>query len=280
MAQNPAGPMSSGPAGSNQPERVFDLDTSIAHPARVYDYWLGGKDNFAADREAAEQVIAANSQVLPGVRANRAFLGRAVSYLAGEAGVRQFLDIGTGLPTVDNTHEVAQRTAPDSRVVYVDNDPIVLAHARALLTSMPEGRTAYVDADLRDTGTVLSGAARTLDFGEPVAVMLLMILQYIPDSEDPWGIVRRLLDAVPSGSYLVVSDTAADIDAEAVAESARRYNQRLGGVRQTRRTKEEFTEFFAGLELIEPAVVPLPEWRATAKPGQRIPAYAAIGRKP
>jgi hypothetical protein len=275
MTQDPVRPMGSSPS-----ERAFDLNINIAHPARVYDYWLGGKDNFAADREAAEQVIAANPQVLPGVRANRAFLGRAVRYLAGDVGIRQFLDIGTGLPTVDNTHEVAQRTAPHSRVVYVDNDPIVLAHARALLTSTPEGQTAYVDADLRDTGAVLAGAARTLDFGEPVAVMLLMILQYIPDSEDPWGIVRTLLDAVPAGSYLVLSDTAADIDSEVVAESARRYNQRLGGVRQTRRTMAEFTEFFAGLELVDPGVVPLPRWRGTPKPGQNPSAYAAVGRKP
>jgi hypothetical protein len=213
------------------------------------------------------------------VRANRAFLGRAVRYLAGEAGVRQFLDIGTGLPTADNTHEVAQQVAPQCRVVYVDNDPVVLAHARALLTSTPEGVTAYVDADLRDTGKVLRGAAATLDFSKPVAVLLLMILQYIPDPDDPWGIVARLLDAVPPGSYLVVSDTAADIDTEAVAESARRYNQRLGSLRQTRRTRTEFARFFEGLDLVEPGVVPLPGWRAQASPGQNIPAYAAVGRK-
>jgi hypothetical protein len=274
MANDSGGPRAWGPTG-----RAFELDVSVAHPARVYDYWLGGKDNFAADREAAEQVIAANPQVLPGVRANRAFLGRAVRYLAGEQGIRQFLDIGTGLPTVDNTHEVAQQVAPECRVVYVDNDPIVLAHARALLTSTPEGETAYVDADLRDTGKVLEGAAATLDLGQPVAVMLLMILQYIPDRDDPWAIVRQLLDAVPAGSYLVVSDTAADIDADVVAESARRYNQRLGAVRQTRRTKDEFTRFLAGLELVEPGVVPLPEWRAITARGNHIPAYAAVGRK-
>ena len=259
--------------------KAAELDTTVAHPARVYDYWLGGKDNYAADREAAEQVIAANPHVLPGVRANRAFLGRAVRYLAQEAGIRQFLDIGTGLPTADNTHEVAQRVAPACRIVYVDNDPAVLLHAQALLTSTPEGATAYVDADLRDTGAVLAGAAATLDFGKPVAIMLLMILQYIPDAQDPWGIVARLLDAVPSGSYLVISDTAADIDAEVVAESARRYNQRLGGVRQTRRTHAEFSRFFDGLDLVEPGVVPLPEWRALANPGKRAPAYAAVGRK-
>jgi O-methyltransferase involved in polyketide biosynthesis len=268
------------PTTSTRPGGAAKLDISVAHPARVYDYWLGGKDNFAADREAAEQVIAANPNVLPGVRANRAFLGRAVRHLAGEAGVRQFLDIGTGLPTVDNTHEVAQQVAPQCRIVYVDNDPIVLSHARALLTSTDDGATAYVDADLRDTGTMLAGAAATLDFSEPVAVMLLMILQYIPDEDDPWGIVGRLLDAVPPGSYLAVSDTAADIEAEAVAESARRYNQRLGSVRQTRRTKEEFARFFDGLDLVEPGVVPLPEWRAAANPSHRVPAYAAVGRKP
>ena len=260
--------------------RDLGIDSTTPHIARVYDYWLGGKDNFAADREAAEQMIAANPAVLPGVRANRAFLGRAVRYLAEEARIRQFLDVGTGLPTVDNTHEVAQQIAPDSKVVYVDNDPIVLAHARALLTSTPDGDTAYVDADLRDTAKVLEGAARTLDFSRPVAVMLLMILQYIPDSDDPWGIVTRLLEAVPSGSYLVVSDTAADIDAEIVAEAARRYNQRLGPVRQTRRTRGEFAEFFKGLELVDPGIVVLPEWRTRPRPDQHIRAYAAIGRKP
>jgi len=267
------------PTASSRPGGGAKLDTSVAHPARVYDYWLGGKDNYAADREAAEQVIAANPHVLAGVRANRAFLGRAVRYLAGEAGIRQFLDIGTGLPTADNTHEVAQQVAPACRIVYVDNDPIVLTHARALLASTPEGATAYVDADVRDTGTVLEGAAATLDLRKPVAVMLLMILQYVPDPEDPWGIVARLLEAVPSGSYLVVSDTAADINSEAVAESARRYNQRLGSVRQTRRTRAEFARFFAGLDLVEPGVVPLPQWRALASPSQRIPAYAAVGCK-
>jgi hypothetical protein len=264
-------------AGSGGAAKV---DTSVAHPARVYDYWLGGKDNFAVDREAAKQVIAANPNVLPGVRANRAFLGRAVRYLAGEAGIRQFLDIGTGLPSVDNTHEVAQQVAAECRVVYVDNDPIVLSHARALLTSSPDGATAYVDADLRDTRTVLREAAATLDFSQPVAVMLLMILQYIPDEDDPWGIVGQLLDAVPAGSYLAVSDTAADIEAAAVAESARRYNQRLGQVRQSRRTRAEFARFFDGTELIGPGVVPLPEWRAIASPRHRVPAYAAVGRKP
>ena len=159
------------------------LDTSVPHIARVYDYWLGGKDNFPADRELAEQFIATDPSVIAGVRSNRAFLGRAVHYLVAEAGIRQFLDIGTGIPTANNTHEVAQRAAPSARVVYVDNDPIVLAHARALLTGHPAGATDYIDADLRDTGTILDAAARTLDFSQPVAVMLVGVLHCIPDED-------------------------------------------------------------------------------------------------
>ena len=207
---------------------LASFDTGVAHPARVYNYWLGGKDNYAADRETAEQAVAANPNILPGVRANRAFLRRAVQYLAGEAGIRQFLDIGTGLPTADNTHEVAQAIAPDSRIVYVDNDPIVLAHARALLTSTPEGATAYVQADARDSGTILAEAAKTLDFSQPIAVMFLMILQYIPDEGEPQQIVARLMDAMPPGSYLVHSDTTGDIDADRVATATARLNARLG----------------------------------------------------
>jgi SAM-dependent methyltransferase len=255
------------------------LDTSVAHPARVYDYWLGGKDNFAADREAAEQVIAANPNVLPGVRANRAFLGRAVRYLAGEAGIRQFLDLGTGLPTVENTHQVAQATAPDARIVYADNDPMVLTYARALLTSTPEGATAYLQADIRDTDKVLAGAAETLDFSQPVAVMALMILQYVPDQDDPWDIVRRMLDRLAPGSYLTVSDTVRDIDTGRVTEGTARLNQRMGPTRLTLRSRPEFKRFFDHLEMVEPGIVPLPEWRA---PGSEypIPCYAGMGRKP
>src|ERR1022692_1796984 len=177
------------PAGENPAA----FDTSVAHMARVYDYWLGGKDNFAADREAARQAIAANPGILTDVRANRAFLAHAVRYLAGECGIRQFLDIGTGIPTANNTHGVAQSVAPDCRVVYVDNDPVVLSHARALLTSDPAGVTDYIDADLRDTREILDGAARTLDFSRPVAVTLLAILHLIPDSDDPRGIVATLI---------------------------------------------------------------------------------------
>jgi S-adenosyl methyltransferase len=267
------------PAGDPSENAQVKLDTTVAHPARVYDYWLGGKDHFPVDREAAEQVIAANPTVLPGVRANRAFLGRAVRYLAGEAGIRQFLDLGTGLPTAQHTHQVAQAIAPDARIVYVDNDPMVLAHARALLTGAPEGATAYVPADIRDTEKVLAGAAETLDFGEPVAVMALMILQYIPDADDPWEIVRRILGPLPAGSYLTVSDTVRDIDTDRVTEGAARLNERMGQTRLTLRTRSAFERFFDNLEMVEPGIVPLPEWRA---PGSEhpIPCYAGMGRKP
>jgi hypothetical protein len=269
------------PAGDPDPEEdpQVTLDTSVAHPARVYDYWLGGKDNFAVDREAAEQVIAANPNVLPGVRANRAFLGRAVRYLAGEAGIRQFLDLGTGLPTAENTHQVAQATAPDARIVYADNDPMVLTYARALLTSTPEGATAYLQADIRDTDKVLAAAAETVDFSKPVAVMALMILQYVPDEDDPWSIVRRLLDPLAPGSYLTVSDTVRDIDTGRVTEGTARLNQRMGPTQLTLRSQPEFERFFDNLHIVEPGIVPLPEWRAAGSE-YPIPCYAGMGRKP
>ena len=178
---------------------IDGIDTSVAHPARVYDYWLGGKDNFAADREAAERVLAATPGLRFRVQANRAFLARAVRYLAGEAGIRQFLDIGTGIPAANNTHEVAQSVAPDSRVVYVDNDPIVLVHARALLASSPQGSTQYVEGDLRDSGPILNAAAATLDFAQPVALMLLGIMHLISDSEEPYRIVAALMERAAVG---------------------------------------------------------------------------------
>jgi S-adenosyl methyltransferase len=258
------------------------LDTGVPHIARVYDYWLGGKDNFAADRQAAEQVIATAPQVMTSVRAQRAFLGRAVHYLADDAGTRQFLDIGTGLPSANNTHEVAQRLAPESRVVYVDNDPIVLVHARALLTSDPEGATAYLDADLRDTGRLLTEAAGTLDFGQPVALMLLGVLHCIPDDDDPHAIVASLLAAVPAGSYLVVAHPASDIAAEQMARSSRDYNERAAAP-VTMRTHAEVCRFFEGLELVEPGVVQVHRWRpGTSDPGQdrELANYGGVGRKP
>jgi hypothetical protein len=266
------------PSGSAAEPPSFDI--TIAHPARVYDYLLGGKDNYEADRETAEQAIAAAPNILEGVRANRAFLRRAVQYLVGEAGIRQFLDVGTGLPTADHTHEVAQAIAPESRIVYVDNDPIVLAHARALLDSRPEGATDYIDADARDTDTILREAARTLDFSQPVAVMALLVLQYIPDSDGPRQVVSRLMDAVPSGSYLTISDTTRDIDASRVAGAASRLNAGMGPTRLTLRTRAEIAGFFDGLDLVEPGLVPLPQWRSRTSLATPIPAYAGIGRKP
>jgi SAM-dependent methyltransferase len=265
-------------------ENPFSLDVSVAHPARIYDYWLGGKDNFAADRAAGDKVIELRPEIVPGVRANRRFLGRAVRYLAAEAGVRQFLDIGTGLPSANNTHEVAQDAAPDARIVYVDNDPIVLTHARALLASTPEGKTSYLSADLREAPTILAGAAETLDFARPVALLFLMTLQYIPDSDDPHALVRRYLDALAPGSYLALSDPVMEGDDKVLTESARRMNQGMGGrVTQTRRPPTELARFFAGLEILDPGLVPLNRWRPGAdEPAfdRDIPAMAAIGRKP
>jgi hypothetical protein len=203
-----------------------------------------------------------------GVRANRAFLGRAVRFLAEEAGLRQFLDIGTGLPTEGNTHQVAQAIAPQSRIVYVDNDPIVLSHATALLKSAPGGACQYINADLRDPAKILAEAAGTLDFSQPIAVMILMTLQYVPDADDPHRIVRTLMDAVPPGSYLAISDVARDLAADANVEaSTERLNERLGPVRQTIRSPEEIGRFFDGLELTEPGLVQLPQWRPDLGPG-------------
>jgi len=251
----------------------------VPHIARVYNYWLGGKDHFAADRELAEQFIAADPEVIAGVRANRAFLRRAVHYLAAEAGIRQFLDIGTGIPTANNTHEVAQRAAPAARVVYVDNDPVVLAHARALLTSDLPGATDYIDADLRDTGTILAEAARTLDFSQPVAVMLVGILQCIPDDDDPRGIVAKLMDAVPPGSYLAISHPAADFYAEARAGAAL-LDKALAG-RTIFRSRADMVRLFDGLELVGPGLVSVSQWRSgQAADTKPLANWAGVARKP
>lgn len=256
------------------------IDTSVAHPARIWDYWLGGKDNFAADREAAEAILQSTPLVAHIARADRLFLASVVHHLAADAGIRQFLDIGTGLPTANNTHEVAQQAAPAARVVYVDNDPIVLLHARALLTSDPRGRTDYIDADLRETGKILDAAAGTLDFSQPVAVMLLGILLFLQDSEDPYGIVGRLMEATAPGSYLAVTHGASDIDPEAMAELSRRYNERAA-VPMTLRTKAELTRFFGGLELIAPGIVPLDSWHLGEEQAGAgiLGAYCGLGRK-
>jgi hypothetical protein len=239
---------------------VRTIDPSIAHIARVQDYWLGGKDHFEADRIAGDEVIALLPNTVASVRENRAFLGRTVRFLAGEAGIRQFLDLGTGMPTASNTHEVAQSLAPESKIAYVDNDPMVLAHARALLTSRPEGQCAYIDADIRDPETILGKAAEILDFSEPVAVVLMAVLQFIPDEDDPQGLVHRLVEAVPAGSYLVISHPASDIQAAAMASATTRLNQ-LMAQRAKPRSRDAVTAFFDGLDLVEPGVIRCPEWR-------------------
>jgi len=259
---------------------VPDFDTSVPHIARVYDYWLGGKDNFAADRELGERTLAAYPNLVYSVRANRAFLARAVRFLAAETGIRQFLDIGTGIPTADNTHEVAQRVAPECRIVYVDNDPIVLSHAQALLTSKPEGACAYLDADLRDPGAILTAAADTLDFGQPVAVMLIAVLQFTADDEVS-AIVRCLADGCAPGSFVTISHPASDIDAEPHHEMVRRMNQSLTDT-VTLRDRARVTRLFDGLDLVDPGVVRAPEWRPSSDLAAASPAvlWAGVARKP
>ena len=256
-----------------------EIDVSVAHPARVYDYWLGGKDNFAADRAAAERVLEAKPQIRDNVRANRRFLAKAVRYLTAEAGIQQFLDIGTGIPTANNTHEVAQAVRPETRVVYVDNDPIVLTHARALLTSVA-GPTTFIDADLREVKTILSRAGETLNFSQPVAVMLIAVLHLIPDEDDPWGVVASFMDAVPPGSYLVLSHPARDVETERSARAAQRYNEQVA-TPMHRRTRAEVARFFDGLDLIEPGLVQMHQWRPEATdPVAPSSGYAVVGRKP
>jgi hypothetical protein len=260
---------------------ALDIDTSVAHSARVYDYWLGGKDNFAADREVGEQVLAASPGLRQRVRANREFLVRAVCWLAGDAGIDQFLDIGTGIPSANNTHEVAQSVAPTSKIVYVDNDPIVLLHARSLLTSRSGGKTDYLPADLREPEKILTGAAKTLDLSQPVAVMLLGILHLIKDDEDPWAIVAGLMAAVPSGSYLALSHPGGDLIPNA-AEGQRRYNERVS-TPQKMRSRPEVARFFEGLELVEPGLVQAHQWRPDPddeKPLGFVSAHCGVARKP
>jgi hypothetical protein len=257
------------------------FDTSVAHVARVYNYWLGGKDYYAADKAAGDAAIEAYPDLVASVRGNRAFLARAVRYLVKEAGIRQFLDIGTGIPSANNTHEVAQAQAPGSRVVYVDNDPVVLAHARALLTGSSEGATAYIEADLRQADAILSEAAQTLDFSRPVAVMVIAVLHMISDDDQPHDIVAKLMDAVPSGSYLALSHVARDIAPDQQAEAARRYN-RMAHDKQHHRTHPEVTRFFSGLELVEPGIVAVQHWHPESDAQAKSPSamWGGVGRKP
>ncbi|MEU8378541.1 SAM-dependent methyltransferase [Streptosporangium sp. NPDC048865] len=237
-----------------------ELDADRPHSARIWNYWLGGKDNYPADREAGDMV----ERLIPGIadsaRADRAFLGRCIEHLVTDGGIRQFLDIGTGLPTADNTHEVAQRLAPESRVVYVDNDPLVLVHARALLVSSPQGATTYIDADLRDPHHILRAAAETLDFTKPVALMLLGILHHLTDDEEAGKVVRELVDAVQPGSYLVIAHATAEVHGEAMHEAMRQFMER-GGTPIVARDRAHLTSFFEGLDLLEPGVVSCSRWR-------------------
>lgn len=261
------------------------IDITRAHSARMYDYYLGGKNHFAADREVADRVLSTMPQARTVARENRAFLGRAVRFLAAEAGIRQFLDIGTGLPTADSVHEVAQSVAPSSRVVYVDNDPLVLAHARALLTSAPEGRTAYIPADLRDPDAILSDPAvrATLDLSQPVALMLVAVLHFLPDEDGPAEAVAALLRALPAGSYLVASHVTGEHDPGGWAAGNRAYNS--AGVRGQIRDSDEFARLaFTGLDLVPPGVVLVSEWRRDGSgpvpSAAEVSCYGGVARKP
>lgn len=273
----------SGQAGQGE---GVDLRTEVPHSARMYDYYLGGKDNFASDREAAAEMLRAHPDVAESARANRRFLSRAVRYLA-EQGVRQFLDIGTGIPTANNTHQVAQSVAPDARVAYVDNDPIVLSHARALLSGTSDGRTGYVNADLRDAEAILDAPEfrDVIEREQPVALLLIAILHFFDDADEPYQIVSRLLDALPSGSYLVISQVTADFLSYDVQKSRGMEIYQNSGITVRPRTYEEFGRFFEGTELVDPGIVPGPEWRPELPEDcqmtrEQALGYAAVGRKP
>ena len=272
-------PVTESSTATGDQQQAPKLDTNVPQTARIWNHWLGGKDNFAADRAVGDQVRAAFPEIVDMARASRAFLVRAVSYLAGEAGVRQFLDIGTGLPTADNTHEVAQRVAPESRIVYVDFDPLVLVHARALLTSSPEGVTNYIDADLRDTDKILHAASSTLDFTQPTTLMLLGILGHIADDGEAQSIVNKLVGALPPDSYLVISDGTNT--SEQVVEAARIWNE-SANPQYHLRSPDQIARFFDGLELLEPGVVSQTRWRpdpSSAGLPAEVDGRCGVGRK-
>jgi hypothetical protein len=254
------------------------IDTSVPHSARIWNYWLGGKDNYPVDREAGDKYRETYPQIVDVARAGRYFLARSVRFLAAEAGVRQFLDIGTGLPAPDNTHEIAQRAAPGSRVVYVDNDPLVLAHARALLTSAPQGSCDYVDADMRDSAAILAAAARTLDLTQPVAVLFMGVLGHIPDYDESRAVVSAILGGVPAGSYLVVADS---FGAERSHVDATAQYASTGAVPYQLRTPQEMAGFFTGLDLVPPGLVRVADWRPDPSPFPpvQVDTLAGAGRK-
>jgi hypothetical protein len=253
-------------------------------PARMYDYLLGGKDHFVVDRKAAEQIIATLGEERTRSIAweNRRFLGRAVAYLSGECGITQFIDVGAGLPTMRNTHEIAQEMDPGARVVYVDNDPVVISHVRTLATTFPDGGdTSYLDADARDPDAILAQASKTLDLARPVAVMMVDLLNFIEDDATAASVVSALMAAVPSGSYLALMHPASDLD-PALLEAERRWNQ-LAAQRVRLRSRAQVAGFLAGLSLVEPGLVTVPQWRPgpdDADPDASIPLYAAVAGKP
>ena len=258
------------------------IDTTVPNSARIWIYWLGGMDNFAVDRAAGDAWAATFPGIRDIARASRSFLIRTIRYLAEDAGIRQFLDVGTGLPTADNTHQVAQRIAPEARIVYVDNDPMVLAHARALLTSTKEGATAYIHADLDEPDKIMAEAAKTLDFGQPIALILSGVLGHVTDTGQARSIAHRLMDALPSGSYLSLNDGTSVIGGEEHEQATEDYNQ-TGAVPYVQRSPQEIASFFDGLELVEPGVVSCPLWRPEASedgPPAAVDAFGGVGRKP
>ncbi|WP_406141850.1 SAM-dependent methyltransferase [Streptomyces sp. NBC_01089] len=273
--------MAEQPTPSDASQHRERINTTQPHTARIWNYWLGGKDNYPVDQEAGDQIRRLHPGIGDYAQADRLFLGRAVRYLVADRGIRQFLDIGTGLPTADNTHEVAQRLAPESRIVYVDNDPLVLAHARALLTSTPEGKTDYLDEDLRNVDVILEHAAKTLDLSEPVALVLLGVVIFLEDDVEACGIVSRLMDALPSGSHLVLSHTIKDPAMPDVDAAAAFWNEH-GTPKLTQRTPGQVTRFFEGLELLDPGVVSCNRWRpetgATGIPDE-VAMFGGVARK-
>jgi hypothetical protein len=258
------------------------IDTTVSHSARIWDYWLKGKDNYQVDREVGDRIEEMLPDIVKQAREDRLFLGRVVRYLAGEAGVRQFLDIGTGLPTADNTHQVAQGVAPESKIVYVDNDPLVLAHARALLTSTPEGTTDYIHADMHDPESIIAGATQTLDFGQPIAITMLGVLWHVLDNDEAYAIVNQLMQAMPSGSYLALNHPTLEVTGEKMATAIRYWNE-YGTPPGTHRTPAELARFFDGMDLVEPGVVSITRWRpegtSSGEP-EEIDQFGGVGRKP
>ncbi|HEY7483272.1 MAG TPA: SAM-dependent methyltransferase [Streptosporangiaceae bacterium] len=276
---------------NGRPDDPFEIDTSVAHPARRYNYWLGGRDNFEADRISGDAIAATFPTIKTAALENRSFLRRAVTYLVEEAGVRQFLDIGTGIPSADNVHEVAQSVAPDTRVVYVDNDPIVLAHARRLLAGSPRGATAYVHADLREPNVIFGhpDLRRTLDLSQPVALMLIAVLHFFVDAADPYGHIARLVQALPPGSYFAATHATADFMPSAITDEVVETAVRRESARSrdpgTFRDRAAFERFFDGMTLVPPGIAPVSDWRNEVPPGERPSAadtmsYGAVARLP